>query len=242
MGAKEKNYLAPNLYDLSPSTLVDAGLKGLNLMDGFRRLSEKLRRLIRSPVREVVESRIEEFRRLGRGLSRELFKELCFCILTANFNAEGGIRIHEAVGDGFLTLNEAELAGELKRLGHRYPNSRARYIVEARKYMDSLKVIIESFRDEGELRDWLAENVRGIGYKEASHFLRNIGYTDSAILDFHILDLLEEYGIIERPKTLTKRRYVEIEGKLRELAEELNITLAELDLYLWYMKTGKVLK
>jgi len=73
--------------------LVDAGLKGLNLMDGFRRLSEKLRRLIRSPVREVVESRIEEFRRLGRGLSRELFKELCFCILTANFNAEGGIRI-----------------------------------------------------------------------------------------------------------------------------------------------------
>ena len=79
MSVKEKIFDPSNLYDLSPSTLVDAGLKGLNLMDGFRRLSEKLRRLTRSPVREVVDSRIEEFRRLGRGSSRELFKELCFC-------------------------------------------------------------------------------------------------------------------------------------------------------------------
>ncbi|MEM2743849.1 MAG: N-glycosylase, partial [Nitrososphaerota archaeon] len=62
------------------------------------------------------------------------------------------------------------------------------------------------------------------------------------ILDFHIIDLLAKYGLIEKPKTLTRKRYLEIEKILKEIAEKLNINLAELDLYLWYLSTGKILK
>ncbi|MCX8176514.1 MAG: N-glycosylase/DNA lyase, partial [Candidatus Bathyarchaeota archaeon] len=170
-------------------------------------------------------------------------KELCFCILTANFNAEKCIKIQNEVGDGFLYLPERKLAETLKKLGHRYPYVRARYIVEARMYKDKLKSIIRFFEnDEEELRNWLVKNVKGIGYKEASHFLRNIGYTNFAILDFHIINILEEYGIIKKPKTLTKKEYLRIENVMRKIAKKLNLNLAELDLYLWYIETKKILK
>jgi len=205
-------------------------------------LLEAVKRLKRSPVRRLVETRIREFKALGKKPSSELFKELCFCILTANFNAERGIKIQEAIGDGFLTLSESELAERLRSLGHRYPRARARYIVEARRYAYVLGELIVKLGSGSAVRKWLVENIRGVGYKEASHFLRNIGFTDLAIVDFHIVNLLTRYGLIKHPKTLTKKRYLEIEQLLRRIAERLGLTLAELDIYLWYLETGKVLK
>ena len=40
----------------------------------------------------------------------------------------------------------------------------------------------------------------------------------------------------------TKKKYQEIEDLLKNIAKETDLTLAELDLYLWYMETGKILK
>ena len=206
------------------------------------RLSALIENLKNSKVRDLVNARIKEFRENGKKSSRELFKELCFCILTANFIAEKSLKIQKEINDGFLTLPEHELAEKLRKLGHRFPQKRAKYIVEARKYADSLKNIIQSINVGEKLREWLVKNIKGIGYKEASHFLRNIGYTDLAIIDFHITNILTTYGLIEKPRTLTKTKYLEIENLLREVADKLNLSLAELDLYLWYMETGKVLK
>ena len=95
---------------------------------------------------------------------------------------------------------------------------------------------------EKELREWLITNIKGLGWKESSHFLRNIGYKDSAIIDFHILDILEKNKIIKKPKTLNKTNYLNIENKLRKLSKKLNLNLAQLDFYLWYLETGKILK
>jgi len=207
----------------------------------LERLLSRVEELKRSSVKALVDSRLREFRELGLKGSDELFKELCFCILTANFDAEKSIRIQEEVDEGFLSLSEEELAETLRRLGHRYPRKRAEYIVEARKLKDSLNKIVGSLDGES-AREWLVKNVRGIGYKEASHFLRNVGYTDLAIIDYHILDLLVKHRLIEKPRTMTRRRYLEIESLLKRLADRLNVNLAELDLYLWYLETGKILK
>ena len=201
-----------------------------------------VKKLKNSHIKNLVETRIREFGENSRKSSREIFKELCFCILTANFNAEKTIKIFEKLENDFLNLSWEELAEKLRILGHRYPRVRAEYIVEARKYADSLKTIINSFKNEDKVREWLVKNVKGIGYKEASHFLRNIGYTNFAIIDFHIIDILTRYGVIERPKTVTKGKYFEIEALLRKMANRLNVNLAELDLYLWYLETGKILK
>jgi N-glycosylase/DNA lyase len=183
-----------------------------------------------------------EFKRTGEKSSSEIFKELCFCILCANFNAERGIRIQEEIGNGFISLSESKLVKKLKEIGYRYPNTRARYILEARKFKNSLKRIMKSFCNPTDLRDWLSKNVTGLGSKEASHFLRNVGYTDCAIIDFHILDILERWDLVEKPRTLTQRKYLEIEELLRRVADRSGLNLGELDLYLWYMETGKVLK
>ena len=96
--------------------------------------------------------------------------------------------------------------------------------------------------NDKEARTWLVKNIKGLGMKESSHFLRNIGYKNVAIIDFHIIDLLERNKLISRPKTLTKVKYFETESVLRKIAEKSDLTLAELDLYLWYMETGKILK
>ncbi len=108
--------------------------------------------------------------------------------------------------------------------------------------MKNLNKIIRLNNDEIELREWLVKNIKGIGYKEGSHFLRNIGYKNLAIVDFHILDLLVQYELIEKPKVLTKKIYLDIENLLKRIAKELNLNLAELDLFLWYLETGKILK
>jgi len=205
-------------------------------------LLKEINRLKNSHVKKLIDARIEEFKQTGGKTSREIFKELCFCILTANFNAERSIEIQKKIGDGFLTLPLPQLVEELKALGHRYPETRARYIVEARRYADSLKEIILRFKDANSLREWLVKNVKGIGFKEASHFLRNIGFSDLAIIDFHIVNILSKYGLINEFKTMTKKRYLEIESILRRIAYCLNISLAELDLFLWYLETGRVLK
>ncbi|RJS87043.1 N-glycosylase/DNA lyase [Candidatus Bathyarchaeota archaeon] len=206
------------------------------------KLIKAIEELKRSRVRTLVEKRISEFKKLRKGTSREIFKELCFCILCANYSAERSIKIQKEIDDGFLAFPSSQLIEKLKEMGHRFPKTRASYIISARKHSDSIKSIVESYKDPKELREWLIKNIRGIGLKEASHFLRNIGYTELAILDFHILDLLARHGIIEKPKTLTKSRYLQIEDKLREISKRVGLNMAELDLYLWYIETGKILK
>lgn len=78
--------------------------------------------------------------------------------------------------------------------------------------------------------------------KESSHFLRNIGYFDVAIIDKHIINLLVSEELIEKPKTISVKKYLDIEKLLRELAYKTELTLGELDLYLWSEETGKILK
>ena len=195
-----------------------------------------------SSAKAEIGTRITQFERIGAGKNKDIFNELCFCILTANYNAERAIKIQKEMRNCFCTLSEKKLAKRLRELGYRYPNKRAEYILEARKYKDSLKDTIQSFSDGSEAREWLVMNIKGLGYKEASHFLRNVGCEDLAIIDFHIADLLEKHKLIEKPKTLSKVKYLEIEQLLRKLAEKSGLSLAELDLYLWCLETGKVLK
>jgi len=106
-----------------------------------------------------------------------------------------------------------------------------------------IKDIITDFHDETDAREWLVKNIKGLGYKEASHFLRNVGYHNVAILDRHILRVLNDHVLIDEiPKNLTAKKYKEIEKIILDLAKEIKVLPSELDLYLWYSKTGEVLK
>lgn len=204
-------------------------------------LIQQIENLKKSPIKEVVDSRIKEFEEVGKDKQDRVFSELCFCLLTANFQAEKCIKIQSDMSRGFEIIPKDELARRLKEVGHRFWPQRAERIVEARECKSELCQLV--FKKSGkEMREWLVENVKGLGMKESSHFLRNIGYKDLAIIDFHIIDLLERENLIERPKTITPKKYLEIEKVLTNLGEKVNLNLAELDLYLWYLETGKILK
>jgi len=133
---------------------------------------------------------------------------------------------------------------------HRFPNARPGYIVITRDYLQRsfsmrLRERLEGFRDASERRDWLAQDprIKGLGYKEASHFLRNVGFKGYGILDKHVVRCLAEMGVIKSAKPPTSRKnYMETEGRMREFADKVRIDFDELDLVLWSMKTGEVLK
>jgi N-glycosylase/DNA lyase len=208
----------------------------------MKELVKSIETLKNSSISNIIDERINQFSSIiGLGTS-EIFKELSFCIMTANCGAKKCIEVQQKINDGFLTCSEEELRTNFKKFGYRFPNIRAKYIIEAREYLLELENKLNSEYDEMSLRDWIVKSIKGLGYKEASHFLRNIGYRNLAIIDFHIIDLLEKYKIIERPKSLTKTKYLEIEIILKELGNELNLDLGKLDLYLWYMETNEVLK
>lgn len=130
--------------------------------------------------------------------------------------------------------------------GVRFGNNKSRYIIGARnRFGRGLRKTILSFGgDVFGLRDFLVDNVRGYGYKEASHFLRNIGYgSDIDILDRHILKNMRKYGAVKDvPASLSRSKYLEIEEKLRRFADRIKIPLYEMDLLFWSEETGEIFK
>ena len=195
---------------------------------------------LKPKIKNTVDLRIREFEELRKENEDILFQELCFCILTANSSAKMGMKIQEKIGTGFINYPEEKLRVELKNTGYRFWNVRAKYIVEARWIIPEMKNIFRM--PEVKAREYLANNVRGLGMKESSHFLRNTGAKNLAIIDRHILRVLDEHSLINIPKYLSRKKYLEIEDIERNVAEHLKMNLAELDLYLWYIKTGEVLK
>ncbi|MDI6798743.1 MAG: N-glycosylase/DNA lyase [Candidatus Aenigmarchaeota archaeon] len=176
-----------------------------------------------------------------------MFTELAFCICTPQSKAVTCWKaISSLIKNGLLFKGSAEQIRPF--LNVRFGYKKASYIVEARKFFTEdgklkIKKKIQEIKNAFELREWLVENVKGFGLKEASHFLRNIGFEGLAILDRHVLKKLKEYGVIkEIPKSLTKRNYLEIENEMKKFSKRLKIPIEELDLLLWSGETGRIFK
>jgi N-glycosylase/DNA lyase len=210
---------------------------------------EKIRAAHRAR-RGEIRARLAEFEEVWRDAAdARLWEEMVFCIFTAGASARMGLGSVEAVRHLLARGSHEELAAALQHK-HRYPNSRSGYICVTREYLEGdcgmrLRERLASFADPLERRDWLARSrgVKGLGYKESSHFLRNVGLRGYAILDKHILRCLSEVGVIDSPQPpSTRTRYLATEESLRRFARDVRIDFDELDLVLWSMKTGEILK
>jgi N-glycosylase/DNA lyase len=208
-------------------------------------LLKEVRKLQRTDVGRTVDERLTGFRQLNKSGSDEWFSELCFCILAANSKGAVAYEIQKELGASKLcTICVEDVTACIQRHRHRFHNTKARFIVEARAHGD-IKAQVESLIRQGgaaAAREWLVRSIKGIGYKEASHFLRNVGYFDLAILDRHVLNLMHDDGMIVRPKTLDRKSYLEIEKRFIALAKKMKMRPGELDLYFWSLKTGYVMK
>lgn len=196
-------------------------------------------------VRKAVNARMLEFIEVSRSGSDKWFEELTYCLLTAYSSARMGYKCVTALRENNALLENGvdEIYSCLQEQGHRFAEKRAEYIFSAREYASNIKELLQSQKNSRQAREWLVTNIMGLGMKEASHYLRNVGYFDLAIIDRHILSNMIELKIIpEAPKSLTKKRYLEYEVILDSAARKLEIPLGEMDLYLWQRKTGEVLK
>lgn len=197
-----------------------------------------------------IEARLAEFDDVWRNAGDDrLWEEMVFCFFTGGCSAKMGLRSVEAVRHLLQDGSHEELMNALVGR-HRYPRARSRYIVASRDFLREhcnleLRRVLSEFEDPLARRDWLVKEkrIKGLGYKEASHYLRNIGLKGYAILDKHILRSLAELNIIDDPKPpSTRTKYLAIEEKLKELADRCGIDFDVLDLVLWSMKTGEILK
>jgi N-glycosylase/DNA lyase len=203
------------------------------------------------PVKNDIESRLNEFEKVWRmGLDEDIFSELVFCLLTPQSKARSCDYAVSCLLEKDLVLkgSSRQIAKEL-RTKTRFHNNKAKYIVEARQKFTykgklSIKEKLMTFENPDDAREWFSSNIKGIGLKEASHFLRNIGMgEDLSILDRHILKNLVLMGVIsEVPKSLSKKNYLDIEAKMKEFSRKVKIPLAHLDLLLWYKEAGEIFK
>jgi N-glycosylase/DNA lyase len=202
--------------------------------------------------KKEIQTRLNEFREVWRkGSDARLWEELVFCIFTAGASARMGFRAVDAIRHLLMDGRREAMTLALRDAGaHRFPVERPGYIVVTRNYLRehcnmALRKKLKSFADPNERRDWLAQEklINGLGYKESSHFLRNIGVRGHAILDKHVMSCLRDLQVVETPKPpATRARYLETEERLKFFARDIRIDFDELDLVLWSMKTGEVLK
>ncbi|MDD3802851.1 MAG: N-glycosylase/DNA lyase [bacterium] len=200
---------------------------------------------IYSAVKPDIEKRLCEFIETREKMSRdELFYELGFCLLTPQSKAT-------SCWDSICSIKKnmkkkhksSEILLHIKKV--RFMNNKAKYFEDAqKKWNNGLFDEMVCLKDVFKMREFLVTNVKGIGYKEASHFLRNIGLGENlAILDRHILKNLKLLGIIDEvPKSLTKKSYQEIEESMAQFSRASRIPLSHLDFVLWYKEAGRIFK
>ena len=118
---------------------------------------------------------------------------------------------------------------------------RSKFIVESRWIVDKLPSLVNA-SDTFESREFLVQNILGLGYKEASHFLRNVGVFDFAILDKHILGMLRTENPELEIKATSRKKYLNTEEIILDMARNINLEPGILDLYMWKIATGKIIK
>lgn len=208
-------------------------------------------------LHERMKRRLEYFERVyKRENDKRLFAELAFCICTPQTKARSGAAaIIDLYNHNLLFKGSEESIANILIKHVRFHNMKARNIVLARKlYFPKDKFILRERIDDAikndsivSLRNELAKEVKGYGLKEASHFLRNIGFGQKiAILDRHIMRVMSKLDILPEsmtPKTsLTKNNYMSCEANLVEYSKKEKIPMEYLDFVFWYDATNDIFK
>jgi N-glycosylase/DNA lyase len=198
-----------------------------------------------------IKDRLREFEEIwASGSEEDIFHELVFCLLTPQSKAKSCFdAVSCLIDDDILLTGNAQKIAKTLKGKVRFHNNKAKHVVLVRQMFTNkgniqVRHAISDCENPYEAREWFVKNIKGMGYKEASHFLRNIGFGENlAILDRHILKNLAKLGVIrEVPVSISRKRYLEIEAEMKEFAENIKIPMSHLDLLLWYMETKEIFK
>ncbi len=206
--------------------------------------------LWKTVAKEPISKRVQHYKDVFiQGNDEAIFAELAFCIFTPQSKALSCWKAVNALNDKNLLINGTADDISENISGVRFRKNKANFLILAReKFLNNgkidIKKFLKSFDEPKKLRTWIIDNIKGIGYKEAGHFLRNTGLgLDLAILDRHILRNLKFYNAIDEiPSTLTPKIYLDIEQKMIKFCNEIKIPMSHMDLLMWAMQTGGIFK
>jgi N-glycosylase/DNA lyase len=208
----------------------------------------KERAYLRSVYKErrgKILSRLQDFRRIAPD---QYFYELAYCLLTPQSSARSAAQVVQELTDRNFQHTDFDPASILRSPKHyiRFHNAKSRYLLDMKqRFPEIIKILLSrESRNAAEIRSWLVENVKGLGMKEATHFLRNIGRNGGlTILDRHIMRALQNAGVIGQiPESLTRKEYLALENKFIRFSRKIGISVDELDLLFWSLGTGEILK
>jgi len=204
-------------------------------LDGLYESYAKKRTAIRRRLREYKAVPVSGY-----------FYELLYCLMTPQSSAVNAAKAQRRFEEADFKHCELDPVPFLFTDEYyiRFHHSKSRWITEMKHRYEEIEAVTVGPMSAAEKREWFVKHVKGLSYKEATHFLRNIGRNEGlTILDRHILTNLKRYGVIRSlPPSLTKKRYLQIERKFLRFAEETGISADELDLLFWSAEAGEILK
>lgn len=196
-----------------------------------------------------------------------LWTELACCVLSSQVPYEmaqaaavrleaSGLLLNEGVAPHDLEVALAELLRRPFDIGgasrrYRFPDSRAHQltatVVKVRREAKGLSNLLASFDDIETARGWFVANAKGLGPKQASMFLRNVGLTyDLAVLDRHLINYMMMMGLTADPKPMRRMAdYRRDEIVLRDHAASFGLSVGFLDWAVWIVMrvaNGKAIK
>jgi len=191
-----------------------------------------------SKKKKLIFNRLNDFKKLK---NKDNFYELCFCLLTPQSKAKKADNaIKQLIKLDFKNKNVDPT--HILKNNIRFHNNKSSYLLELKDKYSMIKEY-NTISINLEKRDFLVKNVKGLGLKEASHFLRNTGHTNLAILDRHILKNLLKLNVIYKlPKSLTPKLYLDIEARFLKYSNKIKIPMDHLDLLFWSTETGEIFK
>lgn len=179
----------------------------------------------------------------------DLWRELVACVLGSRVRFEDAHAAVERMDEMKLLTNrrrsrrfdqyEEDMVTALSG-GYPFYRVRAKQIRRAAERLygsrGSVREFLDDARDTREARRRLASEVPGLGPKQASLFLRNIGYaTHVAVLDVHVLTYMSWVGLTEEivKSISTVRKYEMLEDSFIEHSYSLGYTPDRFDLAVW---------
>jgi N-glycosylase/DNA lyase len=192
---------------------------------------------------KAIHRRLGEFCQVE---ASEYFYEIAYCLMTPQTSAESAGKVVDELKKLSFHLLPVDPEPLLRNRGSyiRFHKTKSKHLLKLKEDFPLILSFVTRDIPPDELRDWLVKNVKGLGYKEATHFLRNIGRNGGlAILDRHILRNLKRYRVIRSlPGSLSRKRYLSIERRFVQFADRVGIPVDELDLLFWSMETGVIRK
>jgi N-glycosylase/DNA lyase len=124
---------------------------------------------------------------------------------------------------------------------YRFPEIRSRQIAGSwfafAQIKNALYEYLDSFKTEKAAREAVTQLFPGVGLKQASMFLRDIGYADRlCVIDTHLLWYCAHMGK-DWNGALTTKRYFEVEDFLLKQSDEFGVSPRILDSAIWVAVT-----